>query len=125
MGWGESGALIKLQHRLPSDIACVHAPRYHIVKTVRLYSANNGISAMKLSSSFRSGFAAGLRSPFAIWRGFSGSTKANVALRHGDTVARARAQTGRMLREAERYEGQRLEQTKEVHTAKPKGTIAA
>ncbi len=57
---------------------------------------------MKLSSSFRSGFTAGLRSPFTIWRGMAGSTKIDPLLLHSDTVSRAWAQTGRPLGEAER-----------------------
>ncbi len=79
---------------------------------------------MKLSSSFRSGFTAGLRSPFTIWRGIAGTTKIDHEPRHGDTVSRAWARTGILLREAERNEGQRLEQTTAVQTAKPHRTIA-
>jgi hypothetical protein len=80
---------------------------------------------MKLSSSFRSGFTAGLRSPFNIWRSIAGSTKIDTAPRHTDTVFRAWAETGRLLREAECNEVQNVEQTKAAQKIRHRNNVAA
>ena len=65
---------------------------------------------MKPSKELSSGLLHGLRAPFSFWSEVRRSMNVDLTPRYRNTLSEAWLETGRLLREAERIEGLRIEQ---------------